>query len=277
MLFTLFTPISLLTDFDFYSTLHWPRCTGAYFCVLQLKTFVQNWSDVLSPWEWCCDFKRKKKFCTWNVQQWWWFPCRDPPGMTMPAPPGLSKLQPRAAYSCEHVCLPKAAGDSRMPEQSPEGTMIEPKWSRNGQRAAWSPNCTTRVKPPRDRWGPRSPWWRWCRRGCKSSWRRAWRAGRRADSRWRCSSRSQVSGRRRKWHQVERRRWCAPCCSGPAASESPGSKEEERLCLHASNNVTHCWKHWGIFTKAEFRLTGSVWKKGVVSVFTLYDHCGKNI
>lgn len=50
-----------------------------------------------------------------------------PPDMTMPAPSGLSKLQPHAACSCKHVCHPKAAGDSKMPEQSPKGTTIEPK------------------------------------------------------------------------------------------------------------------------------------------------------
>lgn len=60
----------------------------------------------------------------------------------MPAPSGRSKLQPHAAYSCEHVCLPKAAGDSRTPEQSPEGTTIEPERS-----LKWSKSCQT--VPPR--------------------------------------------------------------------------------------------------------------------------------
>lgn len=154
--------------------------------------------------------------------------------------------QTAATCSRKHVCLPKAAGDSKMPEQSPKGTTIEPKWSLNGRRAAWLPKPHHQVEPPRGRWGPLSPWWRWCRRGCKSFWRRALRAGRRADSRWRCSSRSRVSGRRRKWRRVERRRWCAPCCSGPAASESPEKLEKNlinikftcfKLCLSAVKKI----------------------------------------
>lgn len=78
------------------------------------------------------------------------------------------------------------------------------------------------VMLPRGLLGLQWLWWRWCRRVCRSFWSPAWPVDRREDSHWRCSCRSPVSGKTRTRCRAGKHRWCALCCSGPAALEWPG-------------------------------------------------------
>lgn len=141
-----------------------------------------------------------------------------PPGMTMPAPSGLSSHMRHAAASTPFSC----EGRYRGPHRATTG----PQLAKKNRSLNWSGSClvtiTVDMETPRGRWGPQWLWWILCHRECTSSFRPAWRVGRRAGSRWQCSSRSRAFERKKKWRRVERRRWCAPCCSGPVASVLPG-------------------------------------------------------
>ncbi len=222
--------------------------TSLHCCLLLFTPFnrrlvCNNWTDIFSPGEWRCDVDTKTKFAPKNVQQWQWSSHRDHQIWQC-----RRCLDEANCSHMQHIVASmfvslKLRGTVRCLTRARKG----PRLSQNEALMVTElPGCQTissSEEPSRGLWGPQSPWWRWCRPGCKSSWRRAWRVGRRADSRWRCSSRSQVSERKRKWHRVERRRWCAPCCSGPAASASPGNKNWSLLkfggCLQRTKLPGH--------------------------------------
>lgn len=91
--------------------------------------------------------------------------------------------------------------------------------------------CTSTAYTLISRSGPRWPWWKWCRPSGTDSCRPAWPEDRRADSRWRCSSRWWAAEKSWRWRRAGRRRWCVPCCSGPAASASPGGGRQMLMML----------------------------------------------